>query len=139
MFYITVFLMSEKHFEKMISLLEEISKRLKNIEGKLNIEETAVKTGVSALDILSKSAYDPEIRINKSHIKTYFTVQKLGTATCKEVAAVTGRAFNLESRYLVALHKEGFLDRERSAIDKPSKDNPESRGTEVRYFIKERK
>jgi len=139
MLFINVFLMSEKHFEKMISLLEEISKRLKNIEGKLNIEETSVKTGVSALDILSKSAYDSEIRINKSHIRTYFTVQKLGKATCKEVAAVTGRTFNLESRYLVALHKEGFLNRERGPIDKESKDNPEKRGTEVRYFIKERK
>ena len=130
--------MSEKNFEKMISLLEDISKRLKRIEDKLE-DEAIYQTGVSALDILSKSALNSGIKINKSHIKTYFTVQKIGKATCKEVAAVTGRAFNLESRYLVALFNERFLDRERVAIEKPSKDNPKKRGTEVRYFVKESK
>ena len=130
--------MSEKHFEKMISLLEDISKRLKRIEGKL-VDDVIDQTGLSALDILSKSALDSGIKINKSHIKTYFTVQKIGKATCKEVAEVTGRAFNLESRYLVALFNEGFLDRERVPIQKPSKDNPAGRGTEVRYFVKESK
>lgn len=131
--------MSEKHFEKMISLLEDISDRLKRIEDKLGEENQIDRGGVSALDILSKTSLDPEIKINKSHIKTYFTIQKLGRATCKEVAAVTGRAFNLESRYLVALYNEGFLDRERVPINKPSKDNPQGRGTEVRYFLKESK
>ena len=131
--------MSEIHFEKMISLLEDISKRLKRIEDKLGDEDVRDQAGVSALDILSKSALDTDIKINKSHIKTYFTVQKLGKATCKDVANITGRAFNLESRYLVALFNEGFLDRERVPIEKPSKENPKGRGTEVRYFVKESK
>ncbi len=117
--------MSEKYFEKMIELLEEMNSRLKNIEKSLGTEISPI----SSLDILTK--------IPKSHLETYFAVQKLEEATCKEVADETGRAFNLESRYLVRLHDLGFLDRKRVPVSKSTKDNPHKRGTEVKYFIKE--
>ncbi len=120
-----VILMTEKYFKKMIALLEEMNTRLKNIEQSLGSEISPI----SSLDLLTK--------IPKSHLETYFTVQRLDEATCKEVADETGRAFNLESRYLVRLNELGFLDRKRVPISKPTKDNPNTRGTEVKYFLKE--
>ncbi|MCE7742960.1 MAG: hypothetical protein GOP50_10935 [Candidatus Heimdallarchaeota archaeon] len=119
--------MTEKYFKKMIELLEEMNIRLKNIEKSLGTEISPI----SSLDLLTK--------IPKSHLETYFAIQKLEEATCKEVADETGRAFNLESRYLVRLHELGFLDRRRDPVTKQTKDNPNKRGTEVKYFLKESK
>lgn len=120
--------MTEKYFKRMIDLLEEMNKRLKNIEDALG--SGTELSPISSLDLLTK--------IPKSHLETYFAVQKLEEATCKEVADETGRAFNLESRYLVRLHELGFLDRKRVPITKSSKENPNKRGTEVKYFLMER-
>ncbi|MHA1224945.1 MAG: hypothetical protein ACTSSG_01800 [Candidatus Heimdallarchaeaceae archaeon] len=111
--------MSDKYIEQIVKLLEEVNQRLARIEEKLENSPTT-----SSLDLLS--------RIPKSHLKTYFTVQKLGKATCKQVAAKTGRSFNLESRYLVRLKELGFLNSERVPISDPKK-----KGTEVKYSIKE--
>jgi hypothetical protein len=121
--------MTEKYFKKMIELLEEMNVRLKNIEDSLG----------NSIEISPTSSLDLLTKIPKSHLDTYFAVQKLGKATCKEVADETGRAFNLESRYLVRLHDLGFLDRERVPITKSTKENPHKRGTEVKYFLMERK
>jgi len=112
--------MSEKHLVKMVKLLEEMNKRLERIEMKLSSETPTT----SSLDFLSK--------IPKSHLKTYFAVQQLGEATCTEVAELTGRSFNLESRYLVRLRELGLLKNKRVPVSDPSK-----RGTEVKYFIEE--
>ena len=125
--FVYIISMSEKYFEKMIELLKEINTRLSNIEKTLGTEISPI----SSLDLLTK--------IPKSHLDTYFAVQKLDEATCKEVAKETGRAFNLESRYLVRLYDLGFLERKRIPISKPTKNNPHKRGTEVKYFIKESK
>ncbi|MHA1952736.1 MAG: hypothetical protein ACXAAM_07400 [Candidatus Heimdallarchaeaceae archaeon] len=112
--------MSEKYFKKMIELLEAMNSRLERIEMKLSADSTPV----SSLDLLSK--------IPKSHIETYFAVQQLGEATCTEVADITGRSHNLESRYLVRLKELGMLRNKRVPVSDKSK-----RGTEVKYFIEE--
>jgi hypothetical protein len=114
--------MSEKYFKKMVDLLEEMNTRLERIEMKLSVESSPV----SSLDLLSK--------IPKSHIETYFAVEKLGEATCTEVAKITKRSHNLESRYLVRLKELGMLTSKRVPVADKSK-----RGTEVKYFIEEGK
>ena len=114
--------MVEKYLEKMVKLLEQMNERLKAIEEKLSIEVAPT----SSLDLLTK--------IPKSHLKTYFTVQDLEEATCTEVAEVTGRSHNLESRYLKRLKEIGVLDSKRVPVSDTEED---WKGTEVKYFVEE--
>ena len=114
--------MEETFLKKIVELLEEMNNRLKSIESKLTIETAPV----SSLDLLTK--------IPKSHLKTYFTVQSLEEATCTEVADVTGRSHNLESRYLRRLKDIGVLQSKRVSV---SESEEEWKGTEVRYYIGE--
>ncbi len=111
----------------MIDLLEQMNLRLERIEQKLSSESTPP----SSLDLLSK--------IPKSHLETYFTLQKIGEpATCTEIAKITGRSHNLESRYLVRLKELSDIylglnvKSERVPVSDPAK-----RGTEVKYYIEE--
>jgi predicted transcriptional regulator len=114
--------MEEKYLKKMVDLLEQMNNRLKSIESKLSIETVPM----SSLDLLTK--------IPKSHLQTYFTVQSLEEATCSEIAEVTGRSHNLESRYLRRLKDIGVLQSKRVPV---SNTGDNWKGTEVRYFLGE--
>ncbi len=120
--------MSDKLLTKIVNVLERIDDRLKDIENKMDTinasERPTADTPKSVLELLMK--------VPKSQHKTYFAVQKLESATCTEVAEVTGRSHNLESRYLARLHEAGLLGKERVPLDDPGKT-----GTEVKYFIEE--
>ncbi|MHA1304455.1 MAG: hypothetical protein ACTSPI_12225 [Candidatus Heimdallarchaeaceae archaeon] len=74
--------------------------------------------------------------MSKAQRMTYLAVQKLGEATCTEVAKETGRSHNLESRYLRRLFESGILGRKRVPV---ADTDDEWKGTEVKYFIKEEK
>lgn len=114
--------MEEKYLKKMVELLEKMNNRLKSIEAKLSVETAPM----SSLDLLTK--------IPKSHLQTYFTVQSLEEATCSEIAEVTGRSHNLESRYLRRLKDIGVLHSKRVPVSNPEE---EWKGTEVKYFLGE--
>ncbi len=53
------------------------------------------------------------LRMRPGTLKTYKTVQKLGEATCTQVAEITGRTHGLESRYLNELARHGLLTKKR--------------------------
>jgi len=114
--------MEEKYLKKMVYLLEQMNNRLKSIESKLSLEAVPM----SSLDLLTK--------IPKSHLQTYFTVKSLEEATCSEIAEVTGRSHNLESRYLRRLKDIGVLQSKRVPV---SDSGDDWKGTEVKYFLGE--
>ena len=114
--------MDEKYLKKMVDLLEQMNNRLKRIEDKLSVETAPI----SSLDLLTK--------VPKSHLETYFTVQSLQEATCSEVAEVTKRSHNLESRYLRRLKDIGVLRSKRVPVSNTEED---WKGTEVRYYLGE--
>ena len=119
--------MIESYLKEIVDLLETMNNRLESLERKISeaggVAIKDEKTVVSSIDIFT--------RVPKSHRKTYFTLQKLGEATCTEVAEITKRSHNLESRYLSRLYEEGFLDRKRVPL--ANKNKP---GTEVKYFLR---
>ncbi|MBY8999781.1 MAG: hypothetical protein KGD64_02600 [Candidatus Heimdallarchaeota archaeon] len=114
--------MEEEYLKKVVELLEQMNDRLKRIEAKLSVESVPT----SSLDLLTK--------IPKSHLQTYFTVQSLEEATCTEVAEVTRRSHNLESRYLRRLKDIGVLESKRVPV---SGSDDEWKGTEVKYYLGE--
>ncbi|MHA1686842.1 MAG: hypothetical protein ACTSYD_10650 [Candidatus Heimdallarchaeaceae archaeon] len=113
--------MNDVLLKRIVELLERIDTRLEKLEKHL---EGGQKIPTSSLDLL--------MTIPRSHRQTLFAVQQLGEATCTEVAKITGRSHNLESRYLVRLYELGLLGRRRVPVEEHNK-----RGTEVRYFIKD--
>ena len=121
--------MTEKYFKKMIELLEQMNERLERIEIQLSTDSSPP----SSLDLLSK--------LQKSQLRTYFALKDLGEATCTEIADVTGRSHNLESRYLVKLKElsERYpglnVNSKRVSVSDPK--NPDRKWTEVKYYIEE--
>ncbi|MHA1865675.1 MAG: hypothetical protein ACTSVB_09065 [Candidatus Heimdallarchaeaceae archaeon] len=114
----------EKLLNRVVELLEEINAKLSRIEEKMGGEGEINLP--SSIDLLTK--------MTKAQRLTYFAVQKIGEATCSEVAKETGRSMNLESRYLRRLYEIGVLGRKRVPV---SDKEEEWKGTEVKYFIKE--
>jgi len=121
--------MTEKYFKKMIELLEQMNERLERIEVQLSNDSSPP----SSLDLLSK--------LQKSQLRTYFALKDLGEATCTEIADVTGRSHNLESRYLVKLKElsERYpglsVKSKRVSVSDPK--NQDRKWTEVKYYIEE--
>ncbi len=62
------------------------------------------RRSITSMDIL---------RMRPGTLKTFKAVQKLGEATCTQVAEITGRTHGLESRYLNELARHGLLTKKR--------------------------
>jgi len=120
--------MEQELLKEVVSLLQQIDRRLEKIEKELMqhgaVDKVSERFPISSIDIL--------LKIPKSHRKTLFALQQLKEATCTEVAKITGRSHNLESRYLARLYELGILNKRRVSIEGKDK-----KGTEVRYFLKE--
>ena len=118
--------------DELKTLLAEMLRELTEINDKLDliIQELSLSSRQQAVTDKSESQATPQrksrrreitsmdiLKMRPGTLKTYKAVQKLGEATCTQVAKLTGRTHGLESRYLNELERHGILEKKRVVED----------------------
>lgn len=101
--------------KRVYAMDEETLKRIKGIEERLEVLETAVKAigGSPTVNMPRSIAMNDLLALPSSLQKTMLAIQELETATTTEVAEKTGRDRTVETIYLNQLTRIGYLKKER--------------------------